>query len=418
MPELKHHELDLFLSSASNQAFPRAILIWGQDYLVRSSFEKILNALLTKKEKEISYQLLEGVEASVSAIIERLMTYTLMTDKQVIAVKDAPILPAPGITGYTKEEIEALDGTIKKGFPEGHFLILTVSSMDKRRSLFKTMKEVGIVLDCSVPIGNRQADKNEQTAILNRLLDETLRASGKSIDKDAVNQFIEMIGFDPAILVENINKLISYSGSRQRISTHDVATVVRKTKKDAVYELTNALGEKNLSRSLYFLDSLLSGEFHPLQALAAIGNQIRRLALVKQFIETCQEQGVRCWHPKIDFNWFKNQTLPEIEKADASVLKRIQSWNQMLNPDEDLVKQSKSKVSTDLFIAPNPKNPYPVYQLFLKSDNFSYQELSNAIIAVNDVDFKLKSSGSDPDILLENLLIRICNTGGPDDSKN
>ncbi len=413
MTEIRHQDLEAYLTSLKAGTMPRTILIWGQEYLARNSFERILNTLLSPKEKELCYQVVDGQEASCAlTVIESLTTYNLMTDKQVVTLKNLQLTSSPGKPGISKEDLESLENAIKSDFPDGHTLILTLSAIDKRRSLFKTIKEKGLIVDCSVPEGNRKVDKNEQKAIMDQLIHENLKHAGKRIEMDAARLLMERVGFDPGTLVENLEKLIVYTGAKESISIQDVRSVVRKSKKDAVFELTNALAQKDLAGALTYLNSLLSGDLHPLQVLAAITNQVRRLTLVKSFIEQTSNTNNSVWHPKTDFNQFKTRVLPEIIKADEATRQKIQTWDRMLEKTNDGIANSKSKVSTDLMLAPNPKNPYPVFQVFLKSEFFSLKELSDAIIAINEVDYKLKSSGSDPDILLENLLIRICQSGG------
>ena len=70
---------------------------------------------------------------------------------------------------------------IVKGFPKQNHLIVTTENIDKRRSLYKTIKKYGVILDCSVPKGDRWADKQAQDAVLKTSMDEFLRQHQKNI---------------------------------------------------------------------------------------------------------------------------------------------------------------------------------------------------------------------------------------------
>jgi DNA polymerase III delta subunit len=72
--------------------------------------------------------------------------------------------------------------------------------------------------------------------------------------------------------------------------------------------------------------------------------------------------------------------------------------------------REKKKTGSDLIIARNPKNFYPVYQLLKKSERFTKTELSDALELVNEVDIQLKSSRQDPKLVLEKLILHICQT--------
>jgi DNA polymerase-3 subunit delta len=59
-------------------------------------------------------------------------------------------------------------------------------------------------------------------------------------------------------------------------------------------------------------------------------------------------------------------------------------------------------------IAPNPKNPYPVYQTFVKSDRFTRRSLMTALFRLNRADLSLKSSSRDAALVLKSLVLEIC----------
>jgi len=64
-----------------------------------------------------------------------------------------------------------LKKAVEKGFPKGNHLIITTDMVDKRRKLFKTIREHGMIIDCSVPKGDRRADRMAQEAVLSERTD-------------------------------------------------------------------------------------------------------------------------------------------------------------------------------------------------------------------------------------------------------
>ena len=75
----------------------------------------------------------------------------------------------------------SLGSLIEKGFPENHFLILTASTIDRRKKFFKTIDAKGLIIDCSVAKGARKADIKEQNEVLRQIADETAGELGKQI---------------------------------------------------------------------------------------------------------------------------------------------------------------------------------------------------------------------------------------------
>jgi len=52
----------------------------------------------------------------------------------------------------------ALQKAIEKGFPRNNHLVITTDIVDKRRGLYKAISSAGVVIDCTVPKGDRRAD--------------------------------------------------------------------------------------------------------------------------------------------------------------------------------------------------------------------------------------------------------------------
>ena len=399
MAEIKHTELNKYLDSLIEKNIPKVFFLFGEEYITRKIFEQILNFLLPENQRQLGYELLEGEKAGVSSIIESISTYSFTNDKLVVGVKNAPLFPKSGekqTFKFSKEDILNLKNFIETDFPENHFLILTSLSVDKRKTLFKTIKLAGIAVNCTVPTGPRMADKKEQTALLRTIMNNILLKKKKQIDMDAFNLLIDKTGFDTAAFADNIEKLVVFINKQKKITKNDVITIVKRTKKDAIYELTNAVAEKNVNRSLFYLKSLLDRKFHVLQILAGLINQIRKLIIVKSFIETGQQKGTNHWQTNQNYNSFVQKTMPYIIKADKNLIEKLKQID------------NKNKPSTDLLIAPNPKNTFPIFKLFEKSDNFSLNELIQSLINLSELDFKLKSSKGDSIILIQELIIKIC----------
>ena len=310
------------------------------------------------------------------------------------------------------DQAGALQKAIEKGFPQNNHLIITTDVADKRRGLYKAISSLGVTIDCTVPKGDRRADKMAQEDILVQKMIEILKPSNKKMDKGAYLALLDMTGFDLRTFCGSIEKLIDYVGKRNSITVEDVEAVLKRTKKDPIYDFTNAVADRQIEKVLFFLNSLLAAEFHPLQVLAAVANQVRRLTLAKDFAETQQAAG---WHAGLSFSAFQQSVMPAIVAYDQELLKILEGWDNTAFPDGDIDKtparskgKKKKKIQTDLLLARNPKNAYPVYQLMKKSECYSKAELLAAVGLLNETDAQLKLSGQDPKLILERLIFKLC----------
>ena len=305
-----------------------------------------------------------------------------------------------------------LERAIEKGFPQENHLILVLQSVEKKSTLFQVIEERGMIIDCSVPAGDRKADRKLQDAVLHEQMTERLNQSGKQMTRDAYDALFDMTGFDPRNFFNNLDKLIDFTGERKRIAGADVQALLSRTRQDPIYALTGAVARRNLADSLALVDSLLKTGLHPLQILSALINQVRRLLLIRDFSE--RNPQIRKLRDQ-SFPVFNSQVSPLMESYDQMLSDRLNHWQDAqakgATGSGSKSKRRRQPVS-DLFIVKNSKSTYPVYLLWQLSYNFSRAELLAAVDCLAEADYQLKSSGQAPKVILERALMQICTPAG------
>jgi DNA polymerase-3 subunit delta len=312
-----------------------------------------------------------------------------------------------------RDDCRILQQAVEKGFPKSNHLIITTDTVDKRRGLYKTLSSKGMIVDCSVPKGVRRSDQMAQESVLVEQMNSILAEGGKTMDQATYLALYEMTGFDLRTFCNNLEKLISWVGDRVEITIKDVESVLERTKKDPIYELTNALADRSADSALFFLNSILSSGIHPLQVLTALVNQTRKLLLTKGFVKSPQGKD---WQNACPYTYFQKQIMPAIVEYDRNLIGQLDKWQTMLNAETisqktgsaKKGKKTKNKTTTDLLIAKNPKNPYPIYLLLKKSDGFSRDTLISAVEILAEADKKLKTSSQSAKLVLEKAILGIC----------
>jgi DNA polymerase-3 subunit delta len=482
MAEINYRDLKSYLTDLKGDPVKHPLssvyLIHGEELLYKTALDKLLNILIPVPQRNLHYDPIDGSQENIPDIIERVNTFSLLSNLKIVALidsrifytqKDSRILiekvkerydagdiknaaehlldllgllnlsyedvspDKPGkslkinlnglgdtiwlneVINYCKDKrfpiaesrdhTDLLQRAIERGFPKGNCLIITTDRIDKRRSLFQTIRKMGTVVDCSVPRGERRVDRRVREALLNEQMNMILSKSSKSIDRLAHSALIEMTGFDLRTFSNNVEKLISYVGERSEINLEDVESVLRRTKKDPVFELTNSVTDKNTAMSLFFLDSLLRDNIHPLQVLTAIGNQVRRLLIAKDFVQSSHGET---WQPGLSFERFKNNVMPAIQNYDKAILELLNGWK--ANSDSKVKKKSEidRTVKTNLLLAKNPGNPYPIFLILQNTENFTKNELAAAFEALHHADGQLKSTNQNPRLVLEKVILAIC----------
>lgn len=311
-------------------------------------------------------------------------------------------------SGGAADAVGALLQAIDNGFPQNHYLVITTDIVDKRKRLFKLIQEKGQVIDCSVPRGERQADKAEQEAVLYSRLTAVLKKEQKTMSRPAFALMVDMTGFDPRTFSNNLAKLVDYVGARAEITPFDVEALLKRTRQDPIYSFTNALTDADAENTLFFMHSLLDNNFHPLQMIAAAANHLRKLIIIREFLD---HSVGNTFNSATSFNLFRSNIMPLVKQHDEALKNELEEW-QAWGTLEGVVKKGKKKAKknvTDMLIAPNPNNPYPVYKLFQKAQGIAGDRMIASMACLGEADSMLKSSRQPSEVILEWAVIRILN---------
>lgn len=387
MPTVKHAGLNHWLATPGN-SLPGFVLCAGEAYLVQKAEDQIKTRVLETAPSGCLLETLDGRVISMGDVIDQVCTFSFFGGKLVL-VRHTPMFAVkvgPGEVSYSEKDLNRLSEMVHNGIPDGHFLVMTAGSLDRRRKIVKTLEKTGLIIDCTVPQGARKADLDDQRQILQDVAKTVLARSGKTMEPAAFSELMDRTGFNPALFAQNLDKLMVYTGDRTAISRADVAAIIQRDKKDPIFSLTNAMMEKNVSQALFYLSSLRKDGFHPLQVLKSFENLVRRMLLFKAFSLEFSEKHPNIRMDRMNFNGFKQQIMPAVIAHDQAL--------------QDPVK--------DLVLAPNPNSPYPIFQTFQKSIRFSLNELKDALISLGDLDFALKSSSVDADAGIEQFVMTFC----------
>jgi len=276
------------------------------------------------------------------------------------------------------DDADQLMKTLASGLPEGHFLILTASAVDKRKRLYKTISEIGKIITFPQIKGDIR-----QKAQLMAATKGLLSAGGKSLTDGAWTLLGKKTGFDLQNAAGALEKLIVHAGDRAVIDEKDVAGLIGKTKEDTVFNLTAALAEKNVALSLTVLGDLMVHGIQPLMILAMLTRELRFLMQGRILLTHGPLGG---FDAKMDYNAFQGRVYPKI-KAMAT-----------------------SSADGDRVIELAGQHPYVIYNTLRNADRFSYEALLGCLEMLAHADLQMKTTARNPRLLLEHFILKACSS--------
>ncbi len=213
-------------------------------------------------------------------------------------------------TATTTDPAESLMAALASGLPPANFLILLAEDVDKRKKLFKYLKEEQSILDLSVDGGAGTKAQKAQKSVLQDLVQQTLAEQGKSLAPGLTDVLFERVGFHPVAVVMELRKVMAYTGTRRQITRDDIDLLVGRTRQEALFELTGAISAGNLPQAMIIGQRLQENGIHPLAVVATLRNYARNLLIFRALLEQ-PEVGFQA---SMSAAAFQNTCLPRLKE--------------------------------------------------------------------------------------------------------
>ncbi|WP_028317704.1 DNA polymerase III subunit delta [Desulfobulbus elongatus] len=283
-------------------------------------------------------------------------------------------LAAGGATGSAvssgSDPGDLLAAVLATGIPAGNVLLLLAEEVDKRKKLFKLLRDEETVVDLSVESGSGAKAQKEQRAVLQDLIRQTLVEEGKTMAPALLDLLIDRVGFHPVAVIMELRKVTTYLGDRGQITREDLDLLVGRTRQEALFELTSALARRDLEHSLVIADRLQDNGIHPLAVVATLRNFVRGLLLCRALIE----QPDTGFQPTMTAAAFQQTCLPRLKERDR--------WKKELGG-----------------------HPFALYMQCKTAAGFSLPTLATWLHLLLRAELRLKGSPVAPATILQHLVV-------------
>jgi len=251
---------------------PLYLLYGDEPYLVERAVKRLLERAVDPGFRDFNFNAFYGNEVKGEEIFSVAQTLPMFADRRVVLVKKGGELSAAAM--------EVLLPYLQDPCPST-CLVLQAEKIDGRKKFFAEFKKKGEVVEFKRPYENQ----------LGPYVRDEVRAAGKKIESAAAELLAYLVGNNLQELVSQIEKLCTYCGKKETVGVEDVKTIVSDTKVENVFEFTDALGSKELGRSLTMLTSILSDGEAPLRVLGAVARHFRQLWQVRELLDRRVPQG-------------------------------------------------------------------------------------------------------------------------------
>jgi len=228
---------DLKRAVARKQFSPIYLFHGEEDFLVDEAARSVIEAVLTPEERGFNLDVLYGGDSDAREIASHASSFPMMAERRVVVVREVDKLANRELLA---EYIENASPTTS--------LVLLCTKPDLRRKPYLTAKKHGVVVEF------KPLRENELPAWVGARAEK----QGKEIQPEASKMLAVYVGLSLREVQNELDKLYVFIGDKKVITSDDVRAVVGVSKEYNVFELQNAVGKKDLKRSIEILERMLN----------------------------------------------------------------------------------------------------------------------------------------------------------------
>jgi DNA polymerase-3 subunit delta len=335
------------MAKQNAKIYPVSFLYGPEDYLVEEEIQNLLNRALSQKERGFNLHLFHGEEHGIQEIVRAAQTLPMFSQHRFVLVREADRMD--------EEKIEMLMEYVRKP-SDSTCLVLHGQSLGHWKQYRKEIEKVGKI--------------TEYTRLKGQGLISWMKArigeKGKALTHEAAEYLMEVVGDHLYDLDNALEKAFLMVGAKRTIELTDVEEVTTEVKISTIFDLTDAIGHRNLEKALAILEKILESKsvfFRKEQEGSKLADPIPFLLgmMAKQYwsMLVIKQMGTR--------------------RRDAGELARelgMSSWN--------------------------------IKKLMEQGENFSQTALRNGVLRCHETDLAVKRTGGPKDLLMEKLVIDLC----------
>lgn len=241
--------------------FNNIYLLYGEEaYLKKQYKEKLRNAMLSPDDT-MNFAYYEGKGINVNEVIDLAETLPFFAERRLIILEN---------TGLFKSASAELADYLKE-MPETTSMIFVEEEIDKRNKLYKAVQNKGRTVELG---------RQDETTLL-RWVAGTVKKENKQISENTIRYFLAKVGTDMENIQKELEKLFCYVMDKTSISTEDVETICTTQITNQIFDMVNAVADKQQRKALDYYYDLIALKEPPMRILFLLARQFKLLLEVK-----------------------------------------------------------------------------------------------------------------------------------------
>ena len=328
--------------------FARIYFIYGNEgYLKQHYANLICDKTVSKDFADFNLKKLDGKDTSLNEIYDCISSFPMMSDFTCTLVKDFPLNTFIGDRGKVDSEFQ----TVISDIPESSVLVFWMDTIEVDEKNSKWARVIKIIDEIGVCAA---IDKRTRSA-LEKLLVASAQKKDCTLSRECAAYIVSLVGEDMATLQNELHKVCAYVGSGE-ITKKDVDKTVIVSVEAKIFQLSRMVCRGEADNAYENLQNLFKLREEPVVILSVLSKSFVDMYRVK----AAKEAGV-------PYSKLGEIFAPNIYK-------------------------------TKMFTLDNAAND---------AARFTVTQLKAALDILSDADRRLKSTGEDSKIVLEETILRL-----------
>jgi len=274
--------------------------VWGDSYLQDVVVASLVERALGDGERDFNLDSLDGEGAKVADVLAACGNLPFLSDRRVVLVKRAERVEGLGrgdgeasSAGKSKKKATGASAGSKlsdglESLPPTTVLILArtpestevgerVGERCLNLALDKKIDELGALINCTVDPKN--------SSLVADILEGSAKERGLLLERGAAAYLANRCGTDIAFLLGELEKCALAAGLQSKITPAIIDEMTRPALGDTVFDLTDALGERNGAKAIGTLHELLERGEAPERLLSTVVGNLRQLMQARAVLD-------------------------------------------------------------------------------------------------------------------------------------
>lgn len=240
--------------------YKRFYLLYGSEEYLKKLYRDKMKAAIIKDGGDINYSYFEGKDIETDKLAQAAMTLPFFADLRLIVVEKSGFFKAQNNLP------ELLSNT-----PDTTVMVFVEDEVDKRNRLYKFIKDNGYVSEM-----NGLDDKN-----LKLFVTSLFSKYNQRITEADVAYLLDKIGTDMTNIINEVEKISSYSSGREVVLREDIDAVITVQISGRIFQMIDAIGSRQTQKALDLYYELIAVREKPLSILFLIIRHFNILLQVK-----------------------------------------------------------------------------------------------------------------------------------------